>query len=148
MKGDTIDINAPAEDVWPQIADLTLMTAWHPKLVSAEPITSGQPRVGQTWRTVSLMGRREKRLLSRIEICEPLKKVVFVHQDEDRRDRFVRETFELTTAQQRTRLRQTLDLTDAGIPWPWRLLIRFIARFGTPAGESIFAELKRNLERR
>jgi len=148
MKGDTIEIDAPPERVWPHLADLALMQAWHPKLVSAEPLTSGQARVGQSWRTVSRMGNREKRFLSRIEVCEPFSKVVFVHQDDDGRNHFARETFGLTPIGTGTRVTQSLDLSQSGIPLPWRLLIGFIARFGAPAGPSIFAELKRTLERR
>ena len=148
MKGDTIDIDAPPERVWPHVVDLARMREWHPKLVSAEPVTSGQPRVGSTWKTVSRMGRRERRFLSRIEVCEPFTRVVFVHQDDAKRDRFARETIELTPHGACTRIVQSLDLTQSGIALPWRLLVGFIARSGTPVGPSIFAELKRTLERR
>ena len=148
MKGDTIEIDAPPGRVWPHVVDLALMAKWHPKLVSAAPVTSGQPRVGHTWRTVSRMGSREKRFLSRIEVCEPFSRVVIAHQDDEGRKRFVRETIDLMPSGAGTRVRQTLDLTQSGIPFPWRLLMSFIARFGTPSGASIFAELKRTLERR
>ena len=147
-KGDTIEIDAPPERVWPHVADLALMRAWHPKLVAAEPLTSGQPRVGSTWRTVSCMGKRERRFLSRIEVCEPFTRVVFVHQDDADRNRFARETIELAPHNSGTRIIQSLDLTQSGIALPGRLVIGFVARFGTPAGPSIFAELKRTLERR
>ena len=148
MKGDSIEIDATPQQVWPHVADLAMMQAWHPKLVSAEPLTSGQPRVGQSWRTVWRMGKRDKRFLSRIEVCEPFSKVVFVHQDDDGRNRFARETFELTPSGAGTRIVQTLDLGQSGIPLPWRLLIGIIAQYGAPTGPSIFAELKRTLERR
>jgi uncharacterized protein YndB with AHSA1/START domain len=148
MKGDTIDIDAPPERVWPHVVDLALMREWHPKLVSAEPVTSGHPRVGSTWKTASRLGKRQRRFLSRIEVCEPFTRVVFVHQDDARRDRFARETIELAPHNGGTRIVQSLDLTQSGIALPWRLIIGFIARFGSPAGPSIFAELKRRLEQR
>jgi uncharacterized protein YndB with AHSA1/START domain len=148
MTGDTIEIDAPPQRIWPHIADLALMRQWHPKLVSAEPVTSGQPRVGHTWRTVSRMRSREKRFVTRIEVCEPFTRLVFAHADDDNTRRVVRETFELTPRGPLTRVRQSIDLREAGIALPWRLLIEFISRFGTRSGEPVFAELKRSLEAR
>ena len=148
MKGDTIEIDAPPQRIWPHLADLALMRQWHPKLVSAEPVTSGQPRVGHAWRTVSRMNRREKRFVSRIEVCEPFTRLVFAHADGEDTRRVVREQFELIPDGPRTRVRQSIDLRDSGISLPWRWIIGFIARIGTPVGEPVLANLKRALERR
>src|SRR5262245_22426694 len=55
----TMDIAAPPERVFAAISSVDALHAWMPNLVSIEPLTEGNVRVGSQWReTRKLMGHQ------------------------------------------------------------------------------------------
>ena len=146
MPTESLRISAPAERIWPLVADLRQMVTWNEKLALADPRSDGEPRVGYTCRTTWRMSGRQRAFLTRIEVCEPPRRVVFAHHDEAERRRVVREHFELEPAGSATRVVHRLDLSGSGLPLPARWLIALIDRFGTPQGPTVLETLRDAVE--
>jgi uncharacterized protein YndB with AHSA1/START domain len=145
---ESITIMAPPEDVWPWVIDLVKMREWNSKLAEAEPRTSGNPRVGFTCRTVWRMGSRTKQFLTRIEACDPPRRVTFAHQDEAQPRRVIRQHFDLLprAGGKETLVRQQLDFAQSGVPLPVRWLMAVISRFGKPADGALLDDLRKRVE--
>jgi len=145
---ESITITAPPDQVWPFLVDLVRMREWNPKLVEAEPKTSGNPRVGYTCRTVWRMRSRTKAFLTRIEACDPPRRVTFAHQDDAQPRRIVRQHFDLLPREggTHTLVRHQLDFAQSGLPLPVRWLMAIIARFGQSQEAAVMEELKKRVE--
>ena len=78
-------INAPADAVWPWIADITKHSQWSPKPFEAK-LTSGViGAVGSTYSTVGFVPPAEKDHKNEVTITEvvPNRKIVFKSHDEN-----------------------------------------------------------------
>jgi uncharacterized protein YndB with AHSA1/START domain len=148
---ESIDISAPPEQVWAQIADPQAMADWHAKLIEVRRISRGPLFVGERFGTTYKMNRGSNRNDAEAEVmhCEPPTSLVlrhhFVH---DGVARYVDETYELQsqTDGRETRVEQTVDLAHAGFPLWLRSLMWCITRFGESRGEGILEPLKRACE--
>ena len=126
-------ISADASAVWPLVADPVLQADWNPKVVSVGRERSGPVRAGERFEMIYRMSGRENESRVEVAVAQPPFRVVFVHRVAGKAgEQVVEESYEISPrASGGVEVVQTIDLTAAGIPWPIRLLIWFINRFGS-----------------
>ena len=82
-----------------------------------------------------------------VTLVEPERRVTFRHRMIWKStERIAEESYEISPDPNGVKVVQTINLTRAGIPWPFRLLIWFIHRFGWQTGEPDDQPLKRLVE--
>lgn len=136
---------APA-DVWAWIADPDSWPGWNPKIQIVRRNRKGPIVVGEIFHAVFKL--RERELPSEVEVLQSESEALLVvRQSYTFKDRLrsVDITFQLQPTRSGTRLIQKVNLKDTGIPWPFRLLIGYIHRFGRPNGTSALEELRSHL---
>lgn len=146
MLVEKLKIAAPAERLWPLVSDLTQMEHWNPKLVSAEPKSDGQPRVGYRARTTWQMNGRQRSFDTRITACDAPRLVAFMHYDDIAKNTFVEERFELVADGEGTLVTHRLDFRNAGIPLIVRGVMWVIDRFGAFVEPIVLEDLKLAIE--
>lgn len=140
-------IFADASDIWPYVADPGLHATWNAKVVLVDRERSGPVHCGERFDMVYRMRGRDNQSHVEITAAEPPLRVAFIHRTAGRREeRVVEESYELSPHGNGVKIVQTIDLTRAGIPWPVRLLIWFIDRFGWREEELCLQRLKHLLE--
>jgi hypothetical protein len=140
-------ISANASAVWPFLADPVLQADWNPKVVSIDRERSGPVRLGERFDMIYRMSGREHQSRVQVRVAQPARHVVFLHRVAGKSsEQIVEESYEIVTRDDGVRVVQTIDLTRAGIPWPFRLLVWFIGRFGRNAEEPYLDRLKRLVE--
>jgi uncharacterized protein YndB with AHSA1/START domain len=143
---ESILIPAPADRVWAAVANPETWLAWNPKIKSVRRANRGSVVAGEHFHAVFMLGKRE--LASNVEIvaCEPPTRLELrQHYEFRQRSRFIRVVFDLESTAAGVRLTQTMDVAGAGIPWPLRLLVGWIHRFGRPVGKSSLEQLRTQL---
>lgn len=140
---ESIEIEAPPEEVWPQIADPERMAAWHVKLLSVRRSGRGTVRLGDRFETTYTMSGRQLDASAEVIRCQPPAALTLRHHlPIEGRQRYVDESFDLTAVSSGTRVDQAVNFRAAGLPWWARLVIRLITWFGQPTGPGILAPLK------
>ena len=78
-------IDAPAEAIWPWIADITKHAQWSPKPYSVQLISGENGAVGSKYRSVGFVPPREKNHKNEVEITQvvPNSKIVYRAHDEN-----------------------------------------------------------------
>ena len=140
-------ISADASAVWPFLADPALQADWNPKVVSIDRERSGPVRLGERFDMIYRMSGRENQSRVEVRVARPCHHVVFLHRVAGKSsEQIVEESYEISSQENGVKVVQTIDLTRAGIPWPFRLLIWFINRFGWNAEAPYLDRLKRLVE--
>jgi hypothetical protein len=141
---DSIDIDADPDSIWPFLAIPQRMALWNSHVIAVERSGEQPVQMGERFTmTYKLSGPPRQ---SEVEVvqCQPPLLVAYQHRFMVKtRERSALESYELRVRNGTTRLRQTLDLGDVGIPWIFRPLIWWIHHFGRTVGESFLEELKR-----
>ncbi len=144
---ESIIISADASAVWPFLADPVLQADWNPKVISVDRKRSGPVRYGERFKMIYRMSGGENESRVEVTAVRPSQKVVFVHHTTQKLvEQIVEEWYEISPHRIGVKVVQTIHLTRAGIPWPFRLLIWFISRFGWNAEEPYLDRLKRLIE--
>jgi len=144
---ESVIISADAAAVWPFLADPVLQADWNPKVVSVDRARSGPVAFGERFEMIYLMSGRENQSRVEVTAVRPSERVVFLHRTAWKStEQLVEESYEITPHGDGVKVVQTIDLTRAGIPGPFRLLIWFINRFGWNAEEPYLHRLKRLVE--
>ncbi|MCB1057768.1 MAG: SRPBCC family protein [Acidobacteria bacterium] len=137
---------APAE-VWPWVADPMRVGEWNPKLVSIDRESSGELATGDTYTVLYRMNGRDSEFDAVVRRSEPPYRLeIELREPGAPRDRVIVESYRLEDREAGTRLVQRIDLSHAGIAWPWRLLMSFLTRFGTPKGKPYLLRLRELVE--
>ena len=140
-------IAAPADAIWSLIADPVRQADWNPKVISVDRRTSGPCLFGERFDMIYRMRGRDH--LTRVEVtaCQPPQHITFLHRPAAPAETWSAEiSYDLTPHAHHTIIAQTIDLTHAAIPWPLRVLIPVIHRFGQAIGEPYLHRLKRLAE--
>jgi uncharacterized protein YndB with AHSA1/START domain len=149
---ESIEIAAPPEKVWAQIADPQAMADWHAKLVEVRRTSRGPLFVGERFGTTYIKSRKKQnRGDAEAEVlrCEPRTVLVLRHHFTDKgRSGYVDETYVLSPRDEGrgTLVEQTVDFANAGLPLWARALMWCITRTGERSGEGILEPLKRACE--
>lgn len=139
----SVRIAAPPDRVWPFVADPLLQAKWNPKLVSIDRDASGPVRQGESFGLIYRMSGRDHD--SHVEIPESFfpERVTFAHSfARNGRTCKVTESYRITTVDRGTHVQQTLDMRNAGIPFPLRLLVWFLHRFGRDTEQACLDRLR------
>src|SRR4051812_31941713 len=129
---DSIVVAAKVEKVWPLVADPLLQAQWNSKIVSIDRRLTGAARFGERFEMIYRMSGRDRESKVEVTALEPSQRIVFRHQMTWKsRQQFVEEQYQLEPCNPGVRVTQIIDLRRAGIPWPFRVLIWCIARFGS-----------------
>jgi hypothetical protein len=138
---------ADAASVWPFLADPVLQADWNPRVVSIDRERAGPVRFGERFEMIYRMSGRESQSHVEVTVAEPSERVAFLHRVAWKSaEQIVEESYEISPQGDGVKVVQTIDLTRSGIPWPFRLLIWFINRFGYKSGESYLDRLRRLVE--
>ena len=144
---ESILIPSPLERIWATIVDPATWPAWNPKIQSVRRSNYGPVVVGEQFHAVFKLGQMETPSEIEVVASEPPARLALrQHYESGRRSRSVEIVFQLEPTERGVRLTQTVDLAGAGIPWPIRLLIWWITRFGRAVGPSPLDSLKRLAE--
>jgi uncharacterized protein YndB with AHSA1/START domain len=149
---ESLEIAASPEWVWEHIADPQAMADWHAKLVEVRRNSSGPLYVGERFGATYIMSRKKQnRRDSEAEVlrCEPWTALVLRHHMiEKGATGYVDETYLLSPRDEgrATRVEQTVDFANAGLPLWARALMWCITRTGEPSGEGTLDPLKRACE--
>ena len=144
---DQIDIHAKPEQLWPFIIDPVIQAAWNPKIISIDRDMDGPAELGDRFDMLYRMSGKDN--LSHVEVTQvvPNERLVFSHRLKlPKADQQAEESFELTPRRGGTQLTHTINLSNAGIPLPIRILIWFITRLGKDVGQNYLATLKQMIE--
>ena len=141
-------IAADASAVWPYLADPLLQAEWNPKVVSIDRERSGPVRFGERFEMIYRMSGRENQSRVEVTVARPSERVAFLHRVAWKSaEQIVEESYEILSRGNGVKVVQTIDLTRAGIPWPFRLLMWFINRFGWNSEPPYLDRLKRLVEK-
>ena len=144
---ETVEIVAAPREVWPFIVDPVLQAGWNPKVISVDRATDGPVALGERFQMIYRMSSKDQ--LSNVEVIElvPDERLTMRHTvSAHGAEHTVTEAYDLRASGDSTRLTQTLDLSQTGLPWPIRLLIGFITRFGKPVNTPYLDRLKAMIE--
>jgi uncharacterized protein YndB with AHSA1/START domain len=140
---DSIVVAANVQKVWPLVADPVLQADWNRKIVSIDRTRSGLAKFGDRFEMIYRMSGRDRESNVEVIALEPSQRIVFRHQMTWKsRQQFVEEEYRLEPCAGGVRVTQIIDLGRAGIPWPFRALIWFIAHFGHSTEPSYLSRLR------
>lgn len=138
-----VKIDAPAEIIWPFVADPIEMARWNPKLVAVDRSRDGPVTFGECYQIIYRMSSKETEMEAMVErVDRPFHLTIRQRSDDWDESRYALESYTLTESADRTRLTQHVDLSHAGVPLPIRLLIRLMTRFGRATGKPYLEKLK------
>ena len=139
----SVRIAAPPDKVWPFVADPLLQAKWNQKLVSIDRNASGPVRQGESFAMIYRMsGRDHESRVEVVETCFP-ERVTLTHSYARNGRTFkVAESYRITPVDRGTRLEQTLDMREAGIPFPLRPLVWFLHQFGRDTEQACLDRLR------
>ena len=138
-----IVIEAPPERVWSWLADPALWARWNPKVKRVNRRRTGAMVAAEVFEADFALSDTATTGQVEVKICEPFERLALQHSVDVRgRVRSLGVEFSLTGEGAETRLLQTTDFSDVGLPWPVKLLVRIINRFGRTVGRSHLEELK------
>lgn len=140
-----IAIDVPPEMLWPYLSDPVLLGTWNPRIREIERDATGPVVLGERFGLTFQMSRAEHAEMEVLECTFPTR-IVFRHHRETDPNAYADLTFDVRATDGGCVLTQTFDLSRAGIPVFFRVLIWLISRFGKPEGATYLQELKQDLE--
>lgn len=139
-------IHAPAEAVWPFVADPVLMSAWNEKIIEVDRAAAGLVTLGESYQITYVMSGKQTRSMCEVIKCDPPHELVIRCKLLDQPGRHVDECYQLTERHGTTQLTQFIDLRASGIPRWARAIIWLITRFGESKGTPYLEVLKNTVE--
>jgi carbon monoxide dehydrogenase subunit G len=144
---DTVVIHEPPQRVWKAICDPATWPDWNPKVVSVSRTSTGPLEVGETFTADFKLNGPPMPSQLKVRVLNPLRQLTVKQRPEGRhRSRSVKIDFEIEMEGTSTRVTQTTDITEAGLPFWARTLMWIVTRFGKAAGPSPLDGLKKHLE--
>ena len=138
-----IVIEAPPERVWSWVADPALWARWNPKVKRVNRSRTGAVVAAEVFEADFALNDTGTTGQVEVKACEPFRRLALRHWvDAQGRVQSLGVEFALTADGAQTRLLQTTDFSDVGLPWAVKLLVRIINRFGRTVGRSHLEELK------
>ena len=142
-----IVIEASPDRVWSWLADPALWARWNPKVKQVTRSRTGPLVAGEMFAADFALNGQATTGQVEVRVFEPFQRLALQHHvDVQGRARSLSVEFALTAKGADTRLVQTTDFSGAGIPWPVRMLIAIIDRFGRPVGRTHLEGLKQLAE--
>lgn len=127
--------NVPAGDLWVVIHEPANMPAWNSKCLNATSTNGGG--LGSKFEATFAMGSTPQETKGEVVAWEYQKKIEFRYsfESDSEKMRSVDETYLIEDlGEGRSELKQVIDLSDAGLPWWARMLMRVVGRLGRSAG--------------
>ena len=125
------------------MADPALWARWNPKVKRVKRSRTGAVVAGETFEADFALSDSATIGQVEVKMCEPFQRLALRHWVDARgRVQSLGVEFALTADGARTRLLQTTDFSDVGLPWPVKLFVKIINRFGRTVGRSHLEELK------
>lgn len=140
---DSIVIAAPAEQVWPLVADPAVQAGWNPKIVAVDRRRSGPATLGEQFQISYRMSRQQVEYRTSVIECEPWRCIAFRHlQYWKQAESIIVERYELLERSAGVRLKQSVDLAQSGMPWPFQFLFWFVHQFGRATEKPYLVRLR------
>lgn len=144
---DSVVIHAPIQRVWSALIDPVSWPDWNPKITRVVRSASGPVEVGETFAADFRLNGPPIPSQIKVRVLNPLRQFSVKQRPEGRhRSRAVKIDFEVFPEGASTRVTQTTDFKEAGLPWTARALMWMATRFGKAAGPSPLDQLKKHLE--
>jgi len=145
--GDSIEIAANLEEVWPFLADPVGHAVWNEKVVDVRRKSGELVRLGERFGMTYRLSGKDSQVEVEVIVCDPLREIHFRHQYRWKSQfRYAVEKYRLHQIGNHVEVTQEIDMSEIGIPWIFRLLIWFISRFGKFVGQSNMERLKEAVE--
>jgi carbon monoxide dehydrogenase subunit G len=145
---DSVVIHAPIQQVWGALIDPASWPDWNPKITRVVRSASGPVEVGETFAADFQLSGPPTPSQIKVRVLNPLRQFSVKQRPEGRhRSRAVKIDFEIFPEGASTRVTQTTDFKEAGLPWAVRALMWTASRFGKATGPSPLDQLKQKLER-
>lgn len=146
---ESVEIRRPPEKVWEVLENPETMKQWNPNVKNVVLHNWGARSKGFRYRiTYALSGKANELDAEIVEYDPPRRLVIKLTGGRLSRKDYVHEIYDLTGVNGGTRLEQTIEIHESGIPLIFRFLIWFIRRFGKPTGDSYLAGVKELAEGR
>jgi uncharacterized protein YndB with AHSA1/START domain len=144
---DTVVIHEPPQRVWKAITDPSSWPDWNPKVVRVVRTSTRPLEVGETFTADFKLSGPPMPSQLKVRVLNPLRQLTVKQRPEGRhRSRSVKIDFEIEMEGTATRVTQTTDITEAGLPFWTRTVMWIVTRFGKAAGPSPLDGLKKHLE--
>lgn len=145
---ESIKVAAELEQVWPFVADPVGQATWNEKIVDVRRETAGPVRTGELFGMTYRMSGKARDSDVEVISCDPPSEVRYRHHYQGKSRRFYAdERYTLRQAGDQVEVTQHIDMSQAGIPWFFRLLIWFIDRTGKPVDQTTMERLKEEVEK-
>ena len=148
---DEVFINRPAAPVWAFLEHPANMLLWNPKVKRVSPSSyAGRPQQGYRYAITYQMHERASasEFLAEFVYFEPTSKLVIRHTGGlSPQNSVIEEIYELSERDGGTSLRQSIHITNSGIPFFFRILIWMIQRWGKPTGKRYLETLRDIIEK-
>ena len=140
---DRVDIHRPPEQVWQVIENPETMKLWNPNVKDVMLHNWGARAQGFRYRiTYALSGKPSELDAEILEYHPPVRLVIKLTGGRFSGNDYVYEIYELVPMDGGTRLDQTIEIHDSGIPLLFRILIWFVRHFGKPTRKSYLFGVK------
>jgi carbon monoxide dehydrogenase subunit G len=144
---DSVVIHAPPQRVWNAIVDPVTWPDWNPKVVNVVRTNPGPLEVGEIFNADFRLSGPVLPSQIKVRVLNPLRQLTVKQRPEGRhRSTSVKIDYEIEMEGTSTRVTQTTDITEAGLPFFARWFMWFVTRFGKAAGPSPLDGLKKRLE--
>ena len=142
-----INIDTTPKQVWPFLADPVLQAAWNSKIILISRPHEGLVITDETYGMTNTHSNTQRETEVHVVEVIDAQQLTFEYRSVKADSALVViDTFTLTPTDSGTRVEQTIDLSKSAFPWPVRLLVRFVMKFGKRTNASQFIGLKQMVE--
>jgi len=144
---ESVLVLADAHAVWPYVADPVLMSMWNPKIVAVDRAATGPVKPGEAFEMIYTMSGEERPTRVQVVECQPPMAVRFEHRMTWKsREQMMTERYDVQPGGGGVKVTKTIDLSRSGIPWPFRVLIVLLYRFGRSMETPYLQKMKQLVE--
>ncbi|NOY43716.1 MAG: hypothetical protein GXP26_18005 [Planctomycetes bacterium] len=144
---ESIKVSASLDEIWPFVADPIGQATWNGKVSDVRRESNQPVRLGEWFGVTYRMSGKGRDSEVEVIACDPPREVHFRHHFQWKsRNLQVDERYNLRQQGDQVEVTQRIDLSRAGIPWFFRLLIWLIGRFGKWSEQSSMEKLKEVVE--
>ena len=143
---DSVDINAPIEEIWRWIENPETMPQWNPKVkkvVALSPPYCVDYTYGITYQ---MSGKTSEFSAQFVEHQPPHRLAIRLTSPAYPREFYVEERYILREEAGATLLNQEIVVFNSAVNMFWRFLMWLIKRFGKPTGQKYLEKLKELIE--